>query len=220
MNTIDCNDYLVEVLKHPCRCEPGLGWTEWYGCTICSGGGKWGIRRDLTRRYAWAIPTDRAIAAIADWSPIIEIGAGTGYWANLIASRHAPLPIVRRAVTLSGTIDLPRGVVVVTYDIRPGHNAWVDADCYHPVAIGNWKMVRRHQDHALMLCWPPMSRLAEKTLRAYRGNRLIYIGEPEGGCCATDRFFAEIAARWREVQTIALPQWWGLHDALWFYERR
>src|ERR1700674_2056565 len=50
------------------------------------------------RRYAFAIPTEQALATIARYAPIVELGAGTGYWAFLL----------RR-----------RGVNCVAYDLAP-----------------------------------------------------------------------------------------------------
>ena len=36
-------------------------------------------RAGLTAKYAWAVPTDEAIDAVVALSPLVEIGAGTGY---------------------------------------------------------------------------------------------------------------------------------------------
>lgn len=41
-----------------------------------------------TKRYSWAIPNDFAIQTIKKLNrPILEIGAGTGYWAKLLADQ-------------------------------------------------------------------------------------------------------------------------------------
>src|SRR5215471_9090998 len=39
------------------------------------------------RRYAFAIPTEAALSVLARFAPIIELGAGTGYWAHLLRRR-------------------------------------------------------------------------------------------------------------------------------------
>jgi hypothetical protein len=36
------------------------------------------------RKYAWAIPDERAIRAMYQYGPIVEIGAGKGYWGYLL----------------------------------------------------------------------------------------------------------------------------------------
>ena len=56
----------------------------------------------LRRAYAWAVPSHEALSAIAEASPrgVVEIGAGTGYWAYELRDR---------------------GVSVAAYDIAPVH---------------------------------------------------------------------------------------------------
>ena len=72
----------------------------------------------------------------------------------------------------------------------------------------------------LMLCWPPYwSPMAEHALRLHRGDHVVYIGDGEGGCTATDAFHEQLAARYEQVGRIQLPQWPGLHDDLEIWER-
>lgn len=61
-------------------------------------------RRVLSERFAWAVPTDEAILAIAELGPIVEIGAGTGYWAWLLEQA---------------------GAEVLAFDAELGGNHWV-----------------------------------------------------------------------------------------------
>ena len=42
-------------------------------------------RYELVHKYAWGVPNDEALAAIADLNtPVVELGAGTGYWSYLL----------------------------------------------------------------------------------------------------------------------------------------
>lgn len=41
-------------------------------------------REDLIKKYAFAIPDEFALQKLVEYSPIIEIGAGLGYWASLV----------------------------------------------------------------------------------------------------------------------------------------
>jgi hypothetical protein len=54
------------------------------------------------QRYAFAVPTREALETISQYAPIVELGAGTGYWAWLL----------RR-----------RGVDCVAYDLAPPDSA-------------------------------------------------------------------------------------------------
>lgn len=41
----------------------------------------------LCEKYAWAIPDDRVLRILESFSPIVEVGAGKGYWASLLRQR-------------------------------------------------------------------------------------------------------------------------------------
>jgi hypothetical protein len=61
---------------------------------------------------------------------------------------------------------------------------------------------------------------AARALTAYRGNTLLYIGEPAGGHTADEAFFAQLARVWLAVEQVAIPNWPGTHDALTVYRRQ
>ena len=42
---------------------------------------------EAQEKYAWAIPNEKALMAISEFAPIIEMGAGAGYWARLLRDR-------------------------------------------------------------------------------------------------------------------------------------
>jgi hypothetical protein len=41
----------------------------------------------LCRKYSWAIPDERALNILGKFAPLIEIGAGSGFWARLLRDR-------------------------------------------------------------------------------------------------------------------------------------
>ena len=156
-------------------------------------------RHELVTSHSWAVPTEEALDAIARHSPngVVEIGAGTGYWAGLLRER---------------------GVNVVAYDVAPHDNAQAKAK-WSEVEVGNHLNVLKHRDRSLMLCWPPYSTdMASMALRRYHGNVVIYIGESAGGCNA-DEAFHEMLESWKEIERIGLPQWPGINDRLVVYYR-
>lgn len=166
-------------------------------------------RDALVARYAWAIPDNDALALIARYAPVIEIGAGTGYWALLLRER---------------------GVDVLAYDIEPPTTD-AHANSYHrnELAVGTaWTevlpggpdMAAAHPERALFLCWPPYDEpMAAQCVRAYTGDTLIYIGEMAGGCTGDDDFHTLLATEWEERGRRWLPQWRGIHDGLFIYTR-
>jgi hypothetical protein len=167
-------------------------------------------RELLTVKYAWAIPNAAAIRTIAKLSPIVEVGAGSGYWAWML----------RQA-----------GATVYAYDPRIMHarsrirteGGWLPAKTWikdikrmHGVPAA-----RRHPDATLLICWPSYANnWALDTLRAYRGNTVVYVGERGGGCTATDGFHDLLAREWKLIKDIDIPQWHGIHDDVGIYRRR
>ncbi len=45
----------------------------------------------MVSKYSWALPNEELLTEIASRSPIIEIGAGNGYWASLLSKKGADI---------------------------------------------------------------------------------------------------------------------------------
>lgn len=161
----------------------------------------WTSRRKLVKRYAWAIPSLDALLLIKLHSPIVEMGAGGGYWAMLLRGL---------------------GVNILAYDKNPGNSAqstklWTEVQVGEPEILSSPDLSNR----TLLLCWPPYDDpMAFDSLTAYKGNKLIYIGEQEGGCTATSEFFEELSLNWTLIDHLSIPHWDGVWDHLMIWERK
>lgn len=188
----------------------------WRGDNIPMKNGKPIRRDDLCIQYAWSIPDPVSLEFVSEHlgEKAVEIGAGVGYWGYCLAQL---------------------GTHVICYDIAPPHRT--STNFYHSPRIerrghltGQLRSVWRevyygnhnktaHYTYPLFLCWPPMTSMATKALKAYRGNKLIYIGEDGGGCTAEDSFFLLLAKHWHVVDMHMPVQWSGIHDCIYVYER-
>ena len=95
----------------------------------------------LCSKYAWAVPNNRALNILAEFSPLIEIGCGKGYWASLLREM---------------------GVDVLCYDKKVN-----SSKCWTTVEIGGPKILKQAVAHerTLFLCYPDDSQnLAMKCL--------------------------------------------------------
>jgi len=158
-------------------------------------------RRDaFIERFGFAVPTELVIGRIKKFvgsRQLLEVGAGSGLWARLLS-------------------DV--GVSVTAVDCR----SWRGPGTYYPVQrLSAVSALSCYRDHAaLLLCWPDYANpMAAKALKVFKGDRLVYIGEDEGGCTGDDRFH-EMLRSWRRVARIAIPQWPGIHDDVVLYEKR
>jgi hypothetical protein len=126
-----------------------------------AGAGEADYRLQLARRYTYVLPEAHLVDIVARRSPLVEVGAGTGYWAYLLRAR---------------------GADVVAYDQAPPGGE--RANRYHlelwpwtEVVEGDASALRRHADRSLFVCWPPLFSSLGEVLRSYAGGCVIYVGD-------------------------------------------
>jgi len=158
-------------------------------------------RAQLRRKYGYAIPNSTAIQALVKLSPIIEIGAGNGYWAHLISKA---------------------GGKIQAFDRHIKNNPYKLENFYFPVQQGDEEiLLQTPGSHTLLLCWPPFNQeMAAKALQNYLGDRFVYIGEPAYGCTGDEAFHDMLEEKWILKKTISIPRWPGLKDSLFIYNRK
>lgn len=126
-------------------------------------------RQSLIGQYAFAIPTAETLSIVARYSPLVEIGAGSGYWAMCLASC---------------------GADIIAYDLYPPGAAdpvniadrnWHFRKSFYSVQKGDELSAASHIDRTLFLCWPPPENpMACRALEAYiksGGHTAIVIGQ-------------------------------------------
>ncbi len=162
-------------------------------------------RDECIHRYGFAVPNEEALEALVGLSPLVEIGAGGGYWAKMIEDRGGTVyPYDAKKGLLGGHPEGP---------IMP--EEWV------PVSYGDASSVEKHPGANLLLIWPPYEDpMAYDALRQFTGNYVAYVGEGWGGCTADDAFFELLKAEFEEPVYIDIPQWYGIRDYLSIYQRK
>lgn len=116
---------------------------------------------DLAQRYAYVLPDNATLTMLAELGPLVEIGAGTGYWAQ--------------------TLRL-LGVDVVAFDQAPPDGGI--ANRYHAktptwseVFRGDHTVLSAYTGRALFLCWPPLFSALGDCLSFYAGKTVAVIGD-------------------------------------------
>jgi hypothetical protein len=115
----------------------------------------------LAQRYAYVFPDEATLQMLAGLGPLVEVGAGTGYWAHRLRSI---------------------GVDIVAFDQAP-----VDGERpnrYHSptqpwtrVEQGDQAVLSGYADRGLFLCWPPVFSSLGDCLTYYGGDTVAYIGD-------------------------------------------
>ena len=159
-------------------------------------------RRMFTSTLAWAVPNQECLTAIGEFvneDRVLEVGCGSGLWAGLLSAM---------GVRITATDPF------LTHEFDP-NKTFVDVE-----RIDGATAIAKYSDHeVLMLIWPPYdSSLAIDTLRSFTGDRMIFIGEGEGGCTADDAFHEELSKNW-DMETISIPNWYGIYDSCYLCRR-
>jgi hypothetical protein len=162
-------------------------------------------RQDLVKEYSWAVPNEVAIKTLLKYSPIVEMGAGTGYWAYLLRAAGGDVVAYDRVV--DGAFNI---------------NVWhPSGKMFTEITKGEPQDLARHNDRSLFLCWPPYeSSMASDCLESWKGNTLIYVGEKVGMATANDDFFKILNASFSLIENVRIPQWPGLHDTMTVWSRK
>ncbi|WP_040792938.1 hypothetical protein [Nocardia paucivorans] len=192
---------------------PSVGTVE--GRRVINGGNTNGsvrlgfVQTILQAAYAYAVPSPETldwVQAFAGGRTVVELGAGRGYWARLLAER---------------------GVVVRAFDSAPP-DATVNAsfpmvagqpDVWFPVGGLDGFAAALSEDAVLFLCWPPgwgdaMASQALELFESRGGRRLVYVGEPKGGKTGDDAFFDRLSDGWVvQSRDERFVSWWNLTDA-------
>lgn len=162
------------------------------------------LRRYINLNLCWAIPAPATIEYIKSLNlPIVEIGAGSGYFGGLIKNRGVDIVMVD-----DNSDDF--------YGQNPGiiKQEGVEYLSSHDGCA----------DRALFLCWAREDWI-DQVLVAFRGDTVIWIGELsyldphdglEDGCTG----HLHNKSGWREEARRHIPTWPGMHDLLIVYKRR
>lgn len=155
--------------------------------------------------YAYAVPTPAAIDAILKYGPIVEMGAGTGYWASLLKKA---------------------GAKVLAYDSVPTdgegeqNEFHANVPSFCAVAQAGPKVLRKYATHSLFICFPPPDdAMAIDSLRSFTGQHVIHIGEWEGFTGSAD-FESQLFNNFDLVERVELPNWQDTCYDLTVWKRR
>jgi len=157
-------------------------------------------RRLFTKYFSWAVPDRAAIELIARLPGVVELGAGTGLWARLVANAGGDI----------------RG-----FDYKSHREGWDFRTCHFKISNRSVYAIRLYEPKTLLLVWPPLKQsFADRALQVFKGDTLVYVGERRGGCTADTAFFDRLDRGWNLLQRVAIPRWESMYDSLFVYTRK
>ena len=118
-------------------------------------------RQGLARRFSYVLPEAHLLEVVRRHSPLVELGAGTGYWTYLLRVM---------------------GADVIAYDNTPvsgprENRYHLDVSPWTDVLQGDLPVLSHHGDRSLFVCWPPTYSALWEALTFYEGRCVIYVGD-------------------------------------------
>ena len=153
----DNNPYLTQmrILKN----KMGKNWEKFFNISVNDRTKEWNqldkLWDKLKEKYAWAIPDVRTLNILREFSPLIEIGGGKGYWAKLLQDK---------------------GCDIVVYDkyLPPLSKCWTKVEQGGPEKL----LIKTNKNRNLFLCYPDeQESQAIVCLENFQGDYIIHIGE-------------------------------------------
>jgi len=163
------------------------------------------VRNLFVEHFSWAIPHSSTLTALASklagYKNILEVGAGSGLWTYLLKELHN-IPI--RATDI---LDKSYG-----YDRKYK---------YLPIEqLDSIASIVKYDPEVLMMVWAPPTPLAYNSLKAFKGNLLVWIGYLDTGCNGDDKFFTELEENWEKVDDIDFQRWPAVFDECTIWQRK
>ena len=162
------------------------------------------LRKAFRRVWGFSIPCREAVDALRALNrPLVEIGAGSGYWTALL--RAAGLEVIGTDLQSDGEGPYGSGL---------GRHAPLEA-------VGGPEAVAAYPDRDVFCSWPTEG--ADWSFEAAQqiavGRALALIGDPPGGVTGTGALHACLAERFVVETVVEIPQFPRVDDRLIIHRR-
>jgi len=164
-------------------------------------------RFGFIHKYSWAIPTKEAILEIKNYigkEKVLEVCAGTGLWSYLLQKEGVD-------ILATDTYEETEYISDYPYDSRilQAEKKFTTVEKLEAI-----EAIKKHSDRSILfICWSRMD-----PLEHFKGTKIVYVGEQENGC--TGGYPGLYKDVWENVKTVDIPNWVGLKDKVYFFERK
>ena len=142
-----------------------------------------------------------AVEVLRPYAPLVEVGAGSGYWAYELESRG---------------IDIIPTEKIVDPAEHPWGRVWRT-----PEELEAQAAVAKYPDRTLLMVWPDhREEWSGKALAAYGGEYFLYAGEVTGGCTGSRRLHSLLDEEWERLTCYEIPRFTRIKDTLGVFRRR
>jgi hypothetical protein len=148
-------------------------------------------RWNFIQEYGFAVPSGEALTLLAAHAPLLEVGAGCGSWAKLLADR---------------------GVDIIATDLKSEAPYGFQHSRWYPVQrLGAVAAVRRFPERNVFCSWPSLGgRWLKRAAQAMHPGRTLIVVREEA--TADEYTWNYVESAFRHVISLGLCNWQSLHD--------
>lgn len=148
----------------------------------------------LLHRYAHAIPNAEALRALRELGPLLEVGAGTGYWSRLLR-------------------DCGADVMATDIDAEGRDTGWCSTTRWTDVLQRDAETAMvTYPDRAVFACWPTRPGMSDLIADGAFGRPVALV--TDGLANPFDGLLDRLVSDWTLQRTVALPTWFIRTDEL------
>ena len=152
-------------------------------------------RHTYNKKFGYAIINQPIIDLLKELQPLLEVGAGIGYWASELLAQH---------------VD----VIPTNYG---EHWLWKETTPWTTVEeLEAEAAVLKYPQRNLLMCWPDFIHMWPiGAIRAFKGKHMAIVGENQSESCTSyPDISRELAKRYRLTQKVQIPQFRSINDDL------
>ena len=158
------------------------------------------LRNQFINQFGFAVLDSGAVELIKSYGPILEVGAGLGYWTHELKQAG---------------ID----IVATDPDTRsrwPGITPWTRVE-----KLNALDAISKYPGRNLLTSWPDRDApWAAEALMKFQGDRVIYVGENDSGCTGTPEMFIILRFRFQQEKCYEIPTFHSMSDRLEVWRRK
>ena len=157
-------------------------------------------RNEFINRFGFAILDSGAVEFIRPYSPILEVGAGLGYWTHEL--KQAGMDVVATDPDTRGR--------------WPGITPWTSVE-----KLSALDAISKYPGRNLLTSWPDRDDpWAAEALMKFQGERVIYVGESDLGCTGTPEMFVILRFKFKPEKCYEIPTFHSMNDRLEVWRRK
>lgn len=157
------------------------------------------------------LPTDAALDVLTDMH-LLEIGAGSGYWAHVITEAGGdiiPTDIRPPEIAADATPPVTTQTIV---SVKDGEQIESDETLWADVREADHQVITDYPDRDVLLCHPEAFEWTLEVLELLGAEqRLVLVAEWYPGHDAVPKFFQRLDQEWELDETFPVLDWASMH---------